>query len=539
MISDKARVERVKKGLQDPVWFLREHMPHLFTEELPWPHRGTIAILTENTAFLETYGEIDKIIENFTYTDQDGIERSIFGYKNSKLVLYRRPYTEIMWPRGFGKTSLAGVGYVVMATVHKDLNLGVYVSETGKHSRAQLHNVKNELTANESLLELFGNQRPKRSDDEKWTEEFFETVNGVAWYGLGRGEQIRGKLHKGHRPQFLLFDDLEDLESVSTETQREKTRKWFYGDFMPALPRLQVGTGRGRIVGLGTMLHQDCLLERVAQDPRWSVIRLGALDKSKCPIWPAALNENQIELEKQSYARAGQLHTFYLEYFNEARAAETQRFREDMFIHSPVPWDDIVATGIYCDPAISKSSTADDSVILVGGRHKAGPIYVLDGWGKRGADQYEVAEEYFRLHKLYRCRYAGIETVAYQAALAVTMREQMFRKGYYFEIDEVNPVQRKNLYPSGSARKSERILGILQPRFGAGAIIFSKTFPKLKAQLLDYQPGDDAHDDWPDCLAGLVIGLDPTAAYAAGEDPEEDFDAPIEDILGEDLGCWA
>jgi len=516
------------RGYQDPVWFCRYFLNHIFPDPIPWVHRGLLAILTGRCGFLPRYGELDKICSNFVYSPPDDPEatRHIFrierkGKPRLKMDLGR--YTLVMMPRGFAKTTIAGVAVPIMETLYQDIKVGVYVSEAGPHARMQLNNVKRELSENFRIISIFGKLKPELSDSKKWTEEFFETKTGVAWGARGRGSQIRGFNHQGHRPDKIICDDLEDKESVATEAQREKTREWTYGDLLPALPEMNPNA---TIVMLGTLLHPEALLETLAQDPLWTVVRFGCTDAQNDLLWPQNMSAEKLRIRKESYARAGQLHVFYMEYFNESRAPETQKFRKEYFHYGPVPADPVpVATSIYCDPAISKRDTADDSVIAVCSMCADGRIFLREAWGGRGISPRELVDKYFELAILYKCTHHGVESNAYQAALVHLLREEMFRKHHYFEVEPV----------THSSRKSERILGILQPRFANGYIWFTQHFRKMETQLLDYHPEADLHDDYPDALAGAIALLDPHAALAADQDPTADIYEPLES----DFGQWA
>ena len=121
-------------------------------------------------------------------------------------------------------------------------------------------------------------------------------------------------------------------------------------------------------------------------------------------------------------------------------------------------------------------------------------------WGKKGATPREQVDEFFRLHKIYQCSKAGVESNGFQAALAHLMREEMFRKKHYFEIIPV----------THHTKNAERIMGILQPRYAARYVYHCKHFPDLENQLLEFEPDSETkHDDWPTAVAGAVALLDP------------------------------
>lgn len=498
---------------RDPVLFCKEFLPHLFQEEIPWFHRGILSILTGRTAFLHKYGELDKIVRNFISGDEDHPEPLFVLDTSGEIHLRWKKYVQLMIPRSFSKTTLAGIAITLYDILYQSFKVGVYVSETTAHAEMQLDNVKRELMENPKILQVFGDLRPQIREAEKWSAKVFETKTGVSLFARGRGSQIRGLNHRGVRPQKIIVDDVEDKESVETELQRKKTRKWFYGDLIPALPSL----GRGQIIALGTLLHPEALLVTLQGDPQWSVVKFSILDREGEFLWPLAMNEKKLALQKQSFANAGELVTFYLEYYNEVRNDETAKFQKRFFRYGkPAPEEKIVAASTYCDPAISKSETADECVIITVRQNNKGEIYVSEGWGKRGPDTAEVMEEFFSQHSKHQSRFNGIEANAYQSALVHEVRKQMFIRRVYFEVTPV----------TNARRKPERILGVLQGRLSSGYIIFEKRFASLETQLLDYHPDRDQHDDWPDALAGAIQLLDPVAAYHSKMPLEDDEDFP-------------
>jgi predicted phage terminase large subunit-like protein len=366
--------------------------------------------------------------------------------------------------------------------------------------------------------------KPERSSSEKWSARFFETTTGVAAAARGSGGQVRGLLHNGRRPDLVIVDDLEDRDEVRTDTLREKTRTWFMQDLKPVLPKIG---GRGRMTVLGTILHEDCLLERLAVDPEWSCVKMGALDRSGSPLWDQYLTRERLEAEKQSFARQGNLRGFYMEYMSKTIAPETQIFKQEMFRYGRPPGE-LVAIAVAMDPAISEKRTADETVIAVVGMTDRGYHRVLDMWGARTQDDKLKLDMFFQMIQkwhaldLYAGRF-GIESVAYQATLIHTCREMMARKGMYFEVQ---PITHKT-------KKTQRIKGVLQPRLAAGYLYFGQHFPELETQLLEFREDDShLHDDRPDAVSMAITLLDDFAPQAAASDPTKDEYPPLEDAIG-------
>lgn len=517
-------------GYWDPVFFCRWYLgEELIPSRMPWVHRGVLAILTRKCEFLMKYGELDKIISNFVWKSEGDQEHQVFSRTDDgHLVMEVRRFTAIMLPRGLAKTTIAGIAVPTYKLAYKESQFTVYVSEASTHARMQLEAVKSILSYNERFLQDFGELRPKMSADEKWSQDMFETNTGVAMFGQGRGGQVRGKLHKGRRPDEILVDDVEDKESVATEEGRKKSREWFWADVIPALPKVKK---TGTITMLGTMLHPDAILNRLRNDPLWSMIEFGAYDKQGDLLWPEWMNEDELKVNKDSYQVQGLLHIFYMEYFNTYRAPEKQPFKQEYFHYGEPPKN--IQTAIYLDPAISERRSADRTCIIVAGIAEDGKIYVLETWFKRGAGPQEIIDQYFLMAQKWECNAQfghGFEAVAYQAALTHIMKEYMFRKNYYFKPIEIKHAGRDKIIP---AKKQTRIQLILAARYSAGYIWHLRPFIDLETELLDFPLGKD---DGPDCLAGCVSLLDPFASEAAGDtDLSKDQYPPLSEIF---KGDW-
>ena len=517
----------------DPVQFCKTFLDHKFPKEIPWVHRGILAIATRQTDFLVKYGDLDKIIRHFVWKEDPDDEKSpehpifhpVVG-KDGSIVSLDLDYTKyslLMMPRGFSKTTLVGQAVVLYYILFREKDFIVYLSETSGHSEMQLNNVKAELEGNALIKTVFGNLVPDRYDTRKWTAKMFETLTDVVVVCRGRGGQVRGLNHKGRRPDCILFDDVEDKESVKTEEQRLKTRDWMYSDVMPALPAMNE---ESTIIGLGTLLHPEALLQVLMRDPEWTSMVFSAIDRDGDPLWADNMTLEDLAKKKKSYALAGRLSSFYMEYMSTIRAEETQKFKKSFFIIDPFIRQEMIAIAQVIDPAISEEEGSDFCSIANVGMSEKGLIGVLDTWAKVGALPREQVDMFFEMSSRNGATLHGVESIAYQKALVHLIREEMFRKHRYFEIESIS---------HGNTGKDERILGVLQPRYANNYVIHARRFPELETQLLDYgNPG--SKKDLPDVVAMAITLLDPYAAAAA--DPERDLGddeaPPLIEVMGGD-----
>ena len=507
MLTEQEKETFLQRTYADPLLFCEQVLPNIFPGEMPWFHRGLLAYFTGRTRFLNRYGQVSKIIRNYEplftplvdgelLTDDHLIEEAA-AEDRLKIQVNRKRYCGMTIPRGSGKTSVVGVAVPLYKILFHEVRFLVYVSETKDHSKMQLDNVRRELSSNEIILNVWGDLKPELRDDERWASDAIETLTGTLVVARGRGSQIRGLNHRGNRPDLFILDDVEDRESVSTELQRQKTKQWAYGDLLPASQEIK---GTGELVALGTLLDDDSLLKTFERDPQFTSIKFSAYDKDGDLLWPAWMDEQKLKTKHESYALAGELRTFHLEYFSESIPPELQIFNKGMFQYLPAA--PTVVRVIYGDPAISKNKRADEATIYVVGVTDRGRFELIDCFGKRGCAVREYINTYFHMAKIHKVQKHGIESNGYQMALVELFREVMFQKGYFFEPIPVTNKQNKQI----------RIQGVLQPRFASMNINLRNYRPALEGQLLMFDPNQTSQrDDHADALAGAIMLLDASA----------------------------
>lgn len=522
--------ELLELTFANPEEFCYSFLPDKFSKKMPWVHKGLLAIITGQVDWLLdscSYRELEKIVRHFTWKldwdNPDAPEFPIFKVHLDdegnavKIDMDRGKYTLSIMPRGFSKTTLIGLAAMLWKILFKENKFIVYVSETATAAELQLGNVKFELASNPLIQICFGNLKPDRMSELKWTGSFFQTTSGVVVAARGRGGQIRGLNVNGQRPDCILFDDVEDKESVKTVEQREKTREWCYGDMMPALPAMDPNA---TIIGLGTVLHQEALLMVLKNDPDWTTCIFGGLDRDGEPLWADNMDKAALERKKQSYALAGMLSSYYREYESTIRGADGKPF-PGPFLLKPEWRGELDAVALACDPAISEAPGADFFGLAAVGITTKGFYLLLGIHLEKGVDTEKQVELYFKFDRDYGCTKHGVEAIAYQKALSQMIRREMFRQKRVFVIEEMK---------HGRTGKDERIKGILRPLYANGFLAHANRFPVYETQLLDYP---DGKKDGPDVVAQAVKLLSPYLANAI--DPEDDT---IEKDEYEPLGNW-
>lgn len=537
-ITQEERTRLAARGLENPVFFCKFFLEDWFPLPMPWVHRGILAILLRRSGFLiefdEHYGprELDKIIRHFVWKEDpnkpDSPEHPIFELSEDgrSLNMTLGRYTVILMPRGFSKTTLANAANIIKI-VYQLKEFTLYISEAGPHAIRQLRNITTQFKHNNRIRLVFGDLK-STDQDKRWSESEGEiqTATDMFIAARGRGGQVRGLNINAVRPNNIVMDDLEDKESVKTAEQRFKAHDFVFSDLKYALPHLDKTS---TITALGTLLHPEAVLVTLMNDPLWTTIKFGCIDRDGDALWEEALTLEEIEADKQSNALKGMLHSHYLELHNEIRAPENQKFRREFFIYKPRKLEEFVQKAIALDPSISDNiATTDWRSFAVVGRLPDGKINVLESIGSKSWTAQEQVREFFRLIRLYNFSPAdkfGIESVAFQRALIGYVQEAMFRERFYFEVKPIT---------HGKQDKGERIEGVLQPRFASGYVELSRVFPELETQLLDWPNGKK---DFPDALAMAIQLLDDTAYTAGqtdGKSAAEDMYEPLEEVFGGD-----
>jgi hypothetical protein len=333
-------------------------------------------------------------------------------------------------------------------------------------SNAQVLDIRNQLEQNPRIKAVFGNlklnQRETGEDGAgRWREDEFQTSAGVTLIARGRGGQVRGTIRGSERPSFIFVDDVEDEDSVNTEEQRIKCRRWLYEAVMPALP--SVGR-KGRLVLAATMLHREAVAVEVQKDPEWNSCVFGAVDKDGDPLWKANKTKEQLEAKRRSYARVGMVAGFYREYMSQLRDDESALFNDSMFKINPRRVDEMDIIVGTLDPAISRDPNRKGSMSafsVVGLSERLKILHIFECFGRRMMTPSDQIDMVFELVKRYNLKQFGIEAIAYQAALVHLLKEEMFERGIYFEVVEIRHVGNKDGVPT---KKEPRIQHILHPR---------------------------------------------------------------------------
>ena len=409
-------------------------------------------------------------------------------------------YARSAWaaPRGSGKSTLCDVIILAYYSLFHKAPFSVLLSDTETKARLLLGALKSELESNDALRWLFGDVR-----GGVWGNEMIElrTFFGEsAIMARGAGQSIRGLKWRRFRPYLLLIDDLEDDEQVESQERREKLENWFRFSVLRGLNK-----SWSKIIYIGTILHEKALLGKIiAKGPGyggWYTKKYKAIKDDGTSFWPELWPLEYLKAIRDDPTHpdyAGSV-AFAQEMQNEPRSQSTKIINEGWLKYYNKTtkaleegWLASLHIVAAIDPAISEKELSSDFVCHVFGFDKNGYKWHLDTIrGKFSA--LKQIELFFDLYQTWQPDLVGIETIAYQKALAQIIRAEGAKRNIYPHI--------KELYTDKSkVRRMEKS----SAQFEGGFIMLDSTHPEtpvLVNQLLSFpeEPNDSA-----DCL-NLVL----------------------------------
>ncbi|MEY4731213.1 MAG: hypothetical protein RL681_159, partial [Candidatus Parcubacteria bacterium] len=152
--------------------------------------------------------------------------------------------------RESGKTTIMAESCAIWSIVGKPQKKFVLIlGGTAQKARHILTNIRDKLEGSGLLKEDIG---PFKQLPDQWTLDTIVIPKFGARIMIGSvGQSIRGFKHKQYRPDLVIVDDIEDIESVKTVEGRDKPWEWFLREVMPG------GTDTTKFIVLGNMLHAD------------------------------------------------------------------------------------------------------------------------------------------------------------------------------------------------------------------------------------------------------------------------------------------
>jgi predicted phage terminase large subunit-like protein len=425
-------------------------------------------------------------------------------------------------PRGTAKSTVTTLIYPLWRLAFKrsdeDLFI-VIISESQAQSINFLSRIKYHLTHSDNFRKTFGDMGPNTAS--RWTHTDVVLANGTRIIAVGTGQRVRGFIEGDTRPNLIVVDDFESELNAFTPEARAKNRKWMTEAVIPSL------SDDGKICMIGTVISEDCFLYWAKESETWRVLWYSIWDDEEKSIWPERFPKSRILGIKKEFESVGNLNGFYQEYMNIAQSPDNAPFKpewiqlhhydyervngQNCLVREVGDEKKIIPVDVYCgvDPASSLSARADFFVVATIGVDHDNNKYIIDIYRNRisPAEQPKILID---AYKKYRPRRMKVETVGYQEALRVAVRDLMREENLYI------PGLESGVKPRNS--KSERLMSLV-PLFAKKQFYFRPQDIEPQQEFLSYPKGK--HDDVMDAVWTALDGHKPCRRKEFDDSVEE------------------
>lgn len=399
------------------------------------------------------------------------------GIKHAAIVAFR----------GSAKTTIMTLSYPLWSILGvKQRKFVLLLSQTQNQARQMLVNLKREIEDNDILRNDFG--ALERHTDEWGRESLVIKKYGARIMAASTETSIRGIRFGEHRPDLIICDDVEDLQSTGTYEGRSKTYNWLMGDVIPA------GDTDTQVIVIGNLLHQDSLLMRLKDDMEndnldGAFLAFPLVDDDNKPLWPGKFtDQDSIAALRKTVPSLPAWEREYM--LNIVPDLDQIVFPEWIQRYDKLPQDTDYRSAMAVDLAIGLKRTNDYTAILsarIYGRRDNMHIFILPNIINKRMPFPEQRMMIKMVADTIGHPTIYIEDVAYQRSII----QQLKQDGYKVEGAKV--------FGQDKRSRLETVTHLLQN----GQVHFpSKGAEELIRQLVGF--GIERHDDLADALSILL-----------------------------------
>ncbi len=407
--------------------------------------------------------------------------------------------------RGSAKSTLSSYFLPLWKAVCKgeDTPYILIISESLGQSKNFLDRIKAELDDNKKIKYYFGDLGEKTA--KRWQADDIILANGARIKAMGTGQKPRGVIQRHTRPNLIILDDIESEANGATPESRVNNRAWITNAIEPTL------TPDGKIVMIGTVIADDCLMMVAKNSSIWTTLEYAILDDEGKPMWEDRYPLEWINAKKKYYEEMLNPSGFYQEYMNMPQSPDDAPFQERWFkhhfynlitennLHYLVSENDKEKIPCYVtcgvDLASSVSAKADYTVFTTVAQTLGNKVYVIDVLSMKSNPAYHP-DKLIEYYLKYKHDKVVIETVAYQETMRASVKRICDEKNLWIPGIETGVKPRTS--------KSERILSLV-PLIASGKFYIRPNMINLVKEFISFPRG--AHDDALDAIWNAVSKL--------------------------------
>lgn len=166
----------------------------------------------------------------------------------------------IIAPREGAKSTVVTLAYVLFAALEGHEPFTLVLSDSAGQACEQLQHVRHELEGNEAIARVYPDAP---GVGPVWRQNRVELRNGAVVAALGTGGRVRGRRSRQARPSLVVFDDVENNDTITNPVKRARAWRWATREVIPA------GTAGTNFLSVGSAIHREAVAVRLGQLLGW------------------------------------------------------------------------------------------------------------------------------------------------------------------------------------------------------------------------------------------------------------------------------
>ena len=283
-------------------------------------------------------------------------------------------------PRGHAKTQLLKFLCIFIIAETKRRYILV-VCNTATKAKNFINDVISILSSPNAAA-IYGDWTEELMRDNDEYKKFRFNGRTIIMQPAGIGSSVRGANIDNRRPDVIICDDMQDLESSQSPEIAKKQLAWFVGTLLKAR-----NYSRCAVIYLGNMYPDveigergsgvfGCILRNLDLDPDWTSIVTGAVLADGTALWEEVIPLEILMADLAQDTRLGQPHIWYAEVQNSPMGAGSEYFNMNLVPAIPYTVGASFPIGrfIMIDPSLGRKKSDAQMVILCNVYDSRGPV---------------------------------------------------------------------------------------------------------------------------------------------------------------------
>jgi predicted phage terminase large subunit-like protein len=187
---------------------------------------------------------------------------------NETFVEDKHDKINIVVSRGFAKTTVCDTALGIWLHCYKKSRFTLLIGKKEDDAVSFMDTIKKVFNEDEKIIKNFGKLIDKRL---KLNATEIEFTNGTYIRAIGSGTSCRGLKYGKYRPSTVIADDAQSENDVITDEAREKKYDKWCKEVEEVGDKAVYRNGKKiksatKIISIGTVLHNDCLISRLARN---------------------------------------------------------------------------------------------------------------------------------------------------------------------------------------------------------------------------------------------------------------------------------